>query len=347
VQVLAWLLEALRRRPRGVWALRALGLLLVAAVAALQATGRTEDALDALPTDVLVRAGILGDTGFGGLWAATVAGLLAATVVAVVAGARAAGVAARRPPREEVRAETGARTPRRPPRSDLGALLRLDRASVWRAVPMRRGLVVLAVMPGLVAVLGALPWESAIILPGLVASGGALLFGVNAWCLDGRGGLWRESLPVRPGLVFGSRALVLAEALLLASGGTLLMAALRAGAPTPSELAAVLAVWVVVVAQAVSASMTWSARSPYAVDLRSARATPAPPAVMVVYSAKLALTTTLTGLVLTVTAQAPDPRLPLLVAGLFLAWSAARLLRARDAWVDPARRAAVVTTVSA
>ena len=36
------------------------------------------------------------------------------------------------------------------------------------------------------------------ILPGLVASGGALLFGVNAWCLDGRGLLWRENLPARP-----------------------------------------------------------------------------------------------------------------------------------------------------
>ncbi|WP_299053563.1 hypothetical protein [uncultured Nocardioides sp.] len=347
VQVLAWLLEALRRRPYGVWVVRALGLVLVATVAALQVTGTTQQALDALPTEVLVRAGVAGPAGFSGLWVATVATLLVVTVLAVVAGAWAAGVAARRAPREEVRAETGSRTPRRAPRTDVGALLRLDRASVWRAVPMRRGLVVLAVMPGLIAVLGALPWESAIILPGLVASGGALLFGVNAWCLDGRGGLWRESLPVAPGLVFGARALVLAEALLLASGGTLVMAALRAGAPTSAELAAVLAVWVVVVAQAVSASMTWSARSPYAVDLRSARATPAPPAVMVVYSAKLALTTTLTGLVFAVTARAPDPTVPLVTAGVFLLWSAVRLLRARDVWVDPVRRAGVVTTVAA
>ena len=43
--------------------------------------------------------------------------------------------------------------------------------------------------------------------------------------------------------------------------------------------------------------MRWSVRHPYAVDLRSARATPAPPVVMVGYSARLALTTTLTGLV--------------------------------------------------
>ena len=43
------------------------------------------------------------------------------------------------------------------------------------------------------------------VLPGLVASGGALLFGVNAWCLDGRGALWRESLPVAPATVFTAR----------------------------------------------------------------------------------------------------------------------------------------------
>ena len=44
------------------------------------------------------------------------------------------------------------------------------------------------------------------ILPGLVASGGALLFGVNAWCLDARGVLWRESLPAGPRQVFAARA---------------------------------------------------------------------------------------------------------------------------------------------
>ena len=70
------------------------------------------------------------------------------------------------------------------------------------------------------------------ILPGLVASGGALLFGVNAWCLDARGGLWRESLPVSAGAVFVARTLVLAEFLLAASFVTLVLAGLRAGIPT-------------------------------------------------------------------------------------------------------------------
>ena len=56
----------------------------------------------------------------------------------------------------------------------------------------------LALMPGLIAFGGQLGWDRLTILPGLVASGAALLFGVNTWCLDARGALWRESLPVAP-----------------------------------------------------------------------------------------------------------------------------------------------------
>ena len=91
------------------------------------------------------------------------------------------------------------------PSTVLGILIRTDRASVWRSVPMRRGMLVLAIGPGLVAVFGDLRWSQMTILPGLVASGGALLFGVNAWCLDGRGALWRENLPAAPTALFDAR----------------------------------------------------------------------------------------------------------------------------------------------
>ncbi|MEZ5193144.1 MAG: hypothetical protein R2734_11905 [Nocardioides sp.] len=119
------------------------------------------------------------------------------------------------------------------PRSDLAALVRIDRGSVWRSVPMRRGMLVLAIGPGLVAVVGNLAWEQMTLLPGLVASGGALLFGVNAWCLDGRGSLWRESLPATPSQVFTARLVVLAEWLLVASGITLVMARCARASPRP------------------------------------------------------------------------------------------------------------------
>ena len=92
--------------------------------------------------------------------------------------------------------------------ADLALLRRLDRGSVWRSVGMRRGLIVLGVGPGLVALVAGLPWSTVIVLPGLVASGAALLFAVNAWCLDGRGMIWRETLPVTAADVFDARALV-------------------------------------------------------------------------------------------------------------------------------------------
>jgi hypothetical protein len=273
--------------------------------------------------------------------------LAALAAAAVVAGAWPAHVAAGRAPRDELRLESGSRPARRLPASDLGMLLRIDRASVWRTVPMRRGLLVLALGPGLVALAGALPWSTVGVLPGLVVSGAALLFGVNAWCLDGRGVLWRESLPVDARLVFTSRVVVLAEWLLGASAVTLVLASLRAGVPTYAELAAVVCTWGVVTWQVVAVSMSWSGRRPFAVDLRSARATPAPPLVMVGYSSRLALTTTLTAMLFSGLGSLPAWWVPPLVAVPFVAWSTVRLLRARRRWLAPARRAEVVVAVGA
>ena len=96
---------------------------------------------------------------------------------------------------------------------------------------MRRGIVFLAFGPGLVGLAGDLDWAQLTILPGLVASGGALLFGVNMWCLENRGVLWRESLPIHPGTVFSARVIVLLEFLLVSSGFTIVLSSLRAGLP--------------------------------------------------------------------------------------------------------------------
>jgi hypothetical protein len=226
-------------------------------------------------------------------------------------------------------------------------LMRVDRGSIWRSVPMRRGITVLGVGPGLVAVMGDMSWPTMTILPGLVASGGVLLFGVNAWCLDARGLLWRESLPVRASQVFAARAFVLGEFVLAASVVTMVLAALRAGLPRPSELTAVAALVVVVTVQVVGTGMRWSAQRPFPVDMRSARATPAPPMVMVGYSTRLALSTTFTGLAFSVLARMPDWRLPLLVMVPFVAWSGVRLARAARTWDDPVERSRVVMTVAA
>jgi hypothetical protein len=343
-QVVAWSLEGLRRLAHGIAAVRVLMAALLGTALALQMRGDLVPLLDEIPTTRIVLGMV---DGWSWQWAATVLVVLGIFVAATALGAIPAHLAARRSPRDELSVETGTHAARPMPRSMLAGLIRTDRASVWRAVPMRRGLAVLALGPGLVAVLGNLPWSSMTILPGLVASGGVLLYGVNAWCLDARGSLWRESLPVSPGAIFAARAFVLAEFLLVASMLTVAMAATRAGVPSPSELMALVCTQVVVTVQVVAAALRWSAQRPYAVDLRSARATPAPPLTMVGYSTRLAITTTMTGLVFSGLARVPDWQLSVVVAVPFLCWSTTRLLRTRRAWVDPVDRARVVMAVAA
>ena len=343
-QVVAWTVEALRRRRHGVLVVR-MSIAGVAGVALwLQVSDRLTRAVDQLPTGWIVVGAV---DGVSWRWALTLLVEVALVVAAVVLGVVPAHLAARRTARDELRLESETREPLPMPRTDLLGLIRTDRASVWRTVPMRRGMAVLAVGPGIVAIVGDLPWATMTILAGLVASGGALLFGVNAWCLDGRGALWRESLPVDPSRVFTARAVVLGEFLLIASAITIALASLRAGVPDPSELAALTCTWIVVTVQVVAAGMRWSAQRPYAVDLRSARATPAPPVVMVGYSARLAVSTTLTTLVFSGLAGLPRWEIPVLVAVPFLAWSSARLLRTRRRWLDPVARARIVASVAA
>jgi hypothetical protein len=342
-QVAAWSVEAVRRREHGIAIVRTLAGLLFAVAVLLQLSGRLGTLLDAFPTTQLA-VGLV--NGFSGRWLLSIGLELVLLLAAVALGALPAHVAARRTPRDELRVESGSYPARGLPGSPLAGLVRTDRGSVWRAVPMRRGLAVLAVGPGLVALAGNLDWPQMTILPGLVASGGALLFGVNAWCLDSRGALWRESLPVGAGTVFAARTWVLTEFLLAASFTTMVLAGLRAGLPNAAELTALLCTWVVAVLQVVSSAMRWSSRRPFAVDLRSARATPAPPLVMVGYSTKLAVTTTLTSLIFSGLAKVPHPEVSVLVASPFLVWSMVKLLHARDAWTNPVQRAKVVTTVA-
>ena len=343
-QIVAWTMEAIRRRRHGRWVVRAMVLAFASAAAVMQVRGTLIDFLDRLPTvGVVARA----TRGFGADWV-TVALLLAVSiVVAVAVGAVPAHLAARRPPLDEARVESGQYAARRTAGTVVGMLMRLDRGSIWRSVPMRRGITVLGVGPGLVAIVGNMSWQSMTILPGLVASGGVLLFGVNGWCLDGRGLLWRESLPARPSQVFAARVLVLCEFLLVASAMTIVLAALRAGVPQAHELAAIACLVLVVTVQVVAAGMRWSWQRPYPVDMRSARATPAPPMVMVGYSTRLALSTTFTGLAFSMLARVPDWRWSVLVTVPFVAWSGFRLMRAARIWEDPAERARVVMTVAA
>jgi hypothetical protein len=344
-QALAWVVEWVRRGPRGPLIVRALGLVVLVGAALIIATGSLTSLLDNSPTLKIALAVIAGSHGGGIYWGQVVGMLIWLSILAVLTGAWLAGRVARRPARDELRVESASRAKRPNPRSDLGALLHTDRIGILRSVPMRRGMAVLAMFPGLVAIGGSFRWDMLGIFPGLVASGGALLFGVNSWCLDGRGALWRDSLPVSPRLVFTSRVIVLSEILLMATTVTVVLAALRAGMPTLAELLAVVCAAIVVTLQVVATSLRWSVRHPYAVDLRSARATPAPPLVMVGYSSRLALGTTFTGLMFNFSGQA-SWYAPLLLAVPFALWSGTKLWLTANAWAHPETRSAVIATVA-
>ncbi len=347
-QLIAWCVEWIRRRRHGIVAIRGTALVLLTIVVVLIATRTVTAVLDQSPTvDVAVTA-LQGHVGPGVSWAAGTTLLVLIAAGAVVLGGVVAHAAARRPARDEATAE-GRHLPTRPmPRDEFWALVRTDRSAVWRSVPLRRGFLVLAALPGFVAAAGSFSWEMLPIMPGLVAAGGALLFGVNAWCLDGTGALWRDSLPVRPTLSFTARAFVLGEMLAFAITLTLLLASLRApGTPTSAEIASIVATGIVVTLQVVARSMHWSVHRPYSADLRSARGTPAPPVSMMGYSAYLALTSTLTGMVFGVTAHAPDPRPAVLIALPLILLALRRLVVLNRQWNEPATRARVVATVAA
>ena len=342
-QVAGWSAETVRRTRHGKPLLRGALVLAVVAATVLALVGPAVELGD--PDGLrFLRVALV--HAWGATWLATVVGLLLATVGLVLLGALPARAATRRLPKDEARLETGNHPARPHPASDFAALHRIDRASVLRSLPLRRGLLTLGLSPGLIAMVADLDWDTVILLPGLTASGGALLFGVNAWCLDARGALWRESLPVSAGLAFTVRAGVLLELLLAASAVSVLLGAVRAGVPTLSEGLALGCIWVVSALMVVSASMRWSLRKPYAVDLRSARATPAPPGVMVGYSGRLALATTVVGLFFSGVAVLWWP-VSIACALPFVLVSLHRLRRARRGWEDPFVRSRVVTTVAA
>ena len=345
-QAVGWVVEGVRRVPHGVLAVRAGGAAVALLVGALHLTGALSPLLEGLPTTRLAEA-MQGER-----WYVAALGLVVAAVVLGGLGARPATWALGLPPREELRVQSGVHEARPVPEprwgsTDRALLRRLDRGSVWRSVGMRRGLIVLGAGPGLLALVAGLQWSTVIVLPGLTASGAALLFAVNAWCLDGKGMVWRETLPVPAADVFAARATVVAECMVAVSGVTVLLALLRNGVPPLVTGLSVLACWIVVVVQILAIAMTWSARSPYSVDLTSPRATPAPHAAMAAYAGKLSLVTTLTALLFTVVAAMPWAWLPLVLALPFLAWSTRRLLRARRRWLAGDERARVVLTVAA
>lgn len=346
-QAVGWVVELARTAAAARLVLRTAVAAGLVGAAVLTASDRVVVLLDHAPTIPLVAAALSGGSVTSGSWALAVAGLVTWTAALYAAGAWLAARVQRRPARLQEQVETR-RYPARPePSGELAAALRIDRAGVWRSAPLRRGMVALGSVPALAAAAAQLEWQLVVFLPCLVTAGVALLFGVNAFCLDGAGAMWRESLPGSPLVLLGSRLIVVAELCVIVSAATVAVAALRAPAlPTVAETIAVAFAVVATTAQVVGRCATWSVERPYAATLRDARDQPAPPAAMAAYSARLALGTAVTGLVLSSLAE-------LGLAGATAAMGVAitcigvrRTALALRRWENPRVRARVIATVA-
>jgi len=348
-QAVGWVVELLRTTPAGVWAVRLVAAGAAATVAFVALTGRVTTTLDAAPTRGLVLAATAAAEGDGyGGWALALAVLGATVIAAWFAGVRLLALLQRRPALLQVRGESRPRRRRAQASTALRANLRIDHAGVWRSPPLRRGIAALGIIPGAAAAASGLDWAMVALLPGLVASGAGLLFGVNAFALDGPGALWRETLPGPPRRMFTARMIVIAE--VCAAGGlvALVAAALRAGIPTAAEAVAVLGAFAATTAQVVARCARWSVERPYAAALREARDQPAPPAAMAGYSAVLATTTTATGLLYTFLAGEGAASMPstLLLTVAFVLLAARRLSQVARSWADDATRTRVLAVVA-
>jgi hypothetical protein len=346
-QALGWWVAGLRQGAVGRVVTRALGTVILVGVVALVVAGRGTALLDRSPTTAVTIAAVQGSQKSWWGWASVTGALLLAAGVSFWAGGQAARWALRRP---EHRAEvvTKRQVRRQGAGSTAYALLRTDRNSVWRAEPLRRGLLVLALLPGGVTAAVHVHWESLPLLPGLVAAGAGLLFGVNAFCLDGQGGPWLASLPHSARSSALAKARVTAETCLVAVLLSLALATLGTpGTPAPAELSALLSS-VITVPLLVTATCTrLSVERPHRADLRGPRDAPAPPATMAVYSLRLALSTTLVGTLFVGAAASGQLLAGPVLAACLVAWSVASLRASISRLSIAAIRARVVMTVAA
>ncbi len=334
-QAVAWLVLAVRMHRAGRLVTWGLLLGLVALVSWIAAEHLQYRVLDRAPTLRVLLAMLDVSAGRYRPWAVTVAALLAGGAVAVPVGVRLYGWAERVPDDRAGRRE-GGQVARR--MADFGLfreLLAVDRASVWRSAPLRRGLVTLTILPGLIAAAAGLSYRSLVILPALVAPTGGLLFGVNLFCLDGSGAVWLLSQPLPARQAIAAKVWVLTETCLRAPHP-----------PTAAQLTALVASVLVCSLEVVAICLHFSVHRPHRADLRGRRDTPVPPASMAAYSCLMAVSTTVTGVVLGWSTLSGSWTGPVLLAMPFGCLAGLVLTRSASHWFDPVRRSAVAVTVS-
>ena len=347
-QATAWLVVGLRQSRRGRQGVAFTGTgLLLTAVVVIRA-GVLSDFLAYSPTRSVVRGLRAGADGHSSQWLTVTLSLFALTAAALWLGARTCAWALRRP--GDVGSTRSSRDLRRRPahRSPLRMLIAMDRASVWRAPALRRGGMVLAFLPALGAAGAQVPWASMMVLPGLIASGAGLLFGINAFCLDGSGSIFLASQPNDPVLQAQAKAFVLAETVLGAVVIAAIGGSLRSpGHPTGPQVVGIVFSALACTATIVALGMASSVRRPHRADLTGPRDAVAPPGALTFASVRLAVPAALLGFAIEQSTRSgiwwSSAVIAVPVLGL-CAWSLSRSLRL---WSQPLVRARIVQVVSA
>jgi hypothetical protein len=345
-QALAWAVVGVRQRAAGRNATRAVAAVLLAVSLLLFATGHTRDVLDLSPTRYVVIGAVAGSQGRLGSWATTLLVLIAIGYVAGRLGSAACAWALRRT--APVGRPELAPVPRRGPRrTGLSELMTVDRASVWRSTSLRRGCLVLAALPGGVAMLAHPTWSSLALLPGLVGAGAGLLFGVNTFCLDGGGAVFVATQPHDPRETLVAKLVVISQTCFVAVVLAVALAATQVReAASAAEVVALLGSVAGATLLVVAACARLSVERPHKADLRGPRDTPAPPATMAVYSMRLALGTTWAGLAFAAAGESGSVVAATAACVAVLAVGSRSLVRTVRAWQDAGTRSRVVTTVA-
>jgi hypothetical protein len=343
-----WLIMGVRQSRRGRRVTNGLGIIILVCGLALVWGGRALDVLDYSPTAKVLLAAYDGYGGSHHRWAVTLLILGVAGLVMMRAGDAIAGWALRRPGDHADRSSSRPQPRRATHASNLWALVAIDHASIWRSTPLRRGVLVIVVVPGVIAALAGMAWQSLILVPGLIAAGAGLLFGINAFTLDAGGAIWLSTLPGWARPAFIAKSLVFSELALAAVLSALSGGSIRAPAPASvADVTAAIASAVCCAAIVVAIGMRSSLRHPHRAELQGPRDTPATPGVMAAQSIRFATVTTLTSLFFAGLALSQAWWLPLTGAIPILCFAGMHWLGTERAWAHPHVRAHVVLTVAA
>lgn len=342
-----WIVVGVRQTRMGRVATNAIGAGLVVLGFAAVRAGMVITILESSPTSKALDGALAGYRGDHGRWLWTLAVLFAIAVVMVKVGDHAAAWALRRPGDHADRTSSRPATRRRTSNSVVAALIAVDHASIWRSTPLRRGVLVMVLVPGAVAALAGMSWQSLILVPGLIAAGAGLLFGINAFTLDASGSVWLATMPGWSGPAFVAKSIVFAEIAVAAVLSAVLGGSLRAQPFTSvAEVSAAVASAVSCALIVVAIGMRSSLRHPHRADLQDSRDTPATPGVMAAQSIRFAAVTTATSLYFATLALADLWWLPLVGAVPVIAMAAIHWSRTQRAWEHPHVRAHVVMTVA-